>query len=340
MEEVDVASYTEWGVQYLKYDNCYQDHGSPQKRFTPMADAIKAAAGDDKDSKIFFSLCEWGRENPAVWASSIGGNSWRTTGDIRDDWNSIMTRAHIQTSLWRYAGPNIGWNDPDMLEVGNGKCSVEEYQTHFSLWAILKSPMIVGNDVRNLTDPDILGILGNTEVIAVNQDSLGRQARLVWSDVSHKLASSTSEYQDKLIATKCATGAEGAYEDASVDQEWNLQADGTIKSTSTGLCLSEMEGGILDIIADILPDFSQQMLAQIPREEGQYEHDMLNFTAPVRGVTTAECSSPAATKWSLGQARGGSVVSQATGKCLEVERAEELPLAQGKRIQTAPCKEE
>ena len=74
-------------------------------------------------NKIFYSLCEWGRENPAAWAPKIGANSWRISADIRDSWSSIVTRADITASLWRYSGPSAGWNDPDMLEVGNGKCT-------------------------------------------------------------------------------------------------------------------------------------------------------------------------------------------------------------------------
>lgn len=116
MEDIDVQAYVEWGVDYLKFDNCYTDGGSPLNRFTPMSQALA-----DVERPIFFSLCEWGYENPAAWASSIAGNSWRISEDIKDNYLSIVTRASTDASLWRYAGPTLGWNDPDMLEVGNGE---------------------------------------------------------------------------------------------------------------------------------------------------------------------------------------------------------------------------
>ncbi len=244
MEEIDAEAYAEWGVDYLKFDNCYTDHGTPQSRFIPMAEAL-AAAG----RPIFFSLCEWGYENPAAWASSIGGNSWRISGDIKDDWRSIVTRASTGASLWRYAGPTLGWNDPDMLEVGNGACSDEEYITHFSLWAMLKAPLIIGNDIRGLNVNDssnAMQVLSNKEVVAVNQDALGRQGRIVWSDTSDLLAAG-GQYGDRLIAAKCASGVEGAYEDAMQDQQWTVQSDGTILSASSGKCLNEIERELVGV---------------------------------------------------------------------------------------------
>ena len=142
LEHEDVQTYSDWGVDYLKYDNCYTDHGSPQSRYYEMATAIQSLTTAQVQwllsthidsiitmtfvqgsNEIFYSLCEWGRENPAAWAPKIGANSWRVSGDIRDSWSSIVTRADIAAPLWRYSGPSTGWNDPDMLEVGNGKCN-------------------------------------------------------------------------------------------------------------------------------------------------------------------------------------------------------------------------
>ena len=298
MEDIDAASYAAWGVDYLKYDNCYTDHGSPLQRYPPMAKAL-----DNSGRNILYSMCEWGRENPAAWAGEYA-NSWRVSGDIYDGWKSILSRAAIDASLWRYAGPG-GWNDPDMLEVGNGKCSDEEYRYHFSLWAMLKAPLIIGNDIRNLTKGDpTMQILGNTEVIAVNQDPLGRQARRVWSDVMEKQGG------DRLIATKCATGKKDAYEDHVLDQQWSLQKDGTIKSKSTGNCLHELT----------------------PSESEKLAVDASDHTFGLWGVSTAACTE--ATKWTAGEKVGGSVVSQTTGRCLEVSKLEPEPLVQGKRVQT------
>ncbi|CAI0471802.1 unnamed protein product [Linum tenue] len=130
----------------------------------------------DSGRPIFFSLCEWGREDPATWASGIG-NSWRTTGDISDNWDS-MTSCADQNDQWALnAGPG-GWNDPDMLEVGNGGMTTEEYRAHFSIWALAKAPLLIGCDVRSMTK-ETHEILSNDEVIAVNQDKLGVQGKKV-----------------------------------------------------------------------------------------------------------------------------------------------------------------
>jgi alpha-galactosidase len=102
LEELDAASYASWGVDYLKYDNCYQDHGIPTSRYGAMRTAL-----DNSGRDVFYSLCEWGRENPAAWAPELA-DSWRISGDIRDEWRSVIERAEIETSLWRYSGPTKG----------------------------------------------------------------------------------------------------------------------------------------------------------------------------------------------------------------------------------------
>jgi len=203
----------------------------------------------------------------------------------------------------------------DRLEVGNGGCSYDEYVTHFSLWAVMKAPLIIGNDVRQLQQSDpIMQILSNKEMIAVNQDPLGRQARRVWSD---RVGSAGNP--DHVTATKCSTGVAGAYEDAVDDQRWSLEADGTIKSQSTGMCLLESrvllesEHGLLETANTTAAD----------KDAGLY------------GVSMASCD--VATRWDVGQYVGGSVVSKTTGRCLEVARIEYIPLLQGKRVQTAVC---
>lgn len=306
LEEIDAASYAEWEVDYLKYDNCYEDHGVPQSRYGAMGKALKASGRD-----IFYSLCEWGRENPAVWGPSVGAQSWRISGDIRDDWSSISSRAEIAASLWRYSGPGKGWNDPDMLEIGNGKCTDDEYKTHFGLWAMLKAPLIIGNDIRILGKDSLpLQIYSNKEILAVSQDPRGGQGRITYSDTTTILEK--LNFGDRLIATKCATGVTGEYEDSPMDQQWSYQTDGTIKSTSTGRCLMEQE----------------------PFKELSHL-DHFNFTLGLRAVITAECS--VATKWDQNRFIGGSIVSRTTGLCLEVAKMEYIPIIQGKRIQTAPC---
>ncbi|KAG2548204.1 hypothetical protein PVAP13_9KG150800 [Panicum virgatum] len=173
-EEQDVKTFSSWGIDYLKYDNCNDAGRSVMERYTKMSNAMKTYG-----KNIFFSLCEWGRENPATWAGSMG-NSWRTTDDIADNWGSMTSRADQNDRWASYAGPG-GWNDPDMLEVGNGGMSEVEYRSHFSIWALAKAPLLIGCDVRSMSQ-QTKDILTNWEVIAVNQDSLGVQGKKVQSN--------------------------------------------------------------------------------------------------------------------------------------------------------------
>ncbi|XP_054785752.1 alpha-galactosidase-like [Prosopis cineraria] len=173
-EDRDAKTFASWGVDYLKYDNCEDTHSlSPKERYPIMSEALLKSG-----RPILFSLCEWGVQDPATWASSVG-NSWRTTGDIADNWNSMTSRADENDKWASYAGPG-GWNDPDMLEVGNGGMTTEEYKAHFSIWALVKAPLLIGCDIRAMDDATY-GILSNKEVIAVNQDKLGGQGKRVKS---------------------------------------------------------------------------------------------------------------------------------------------------------------
>ncbi|KAK6131843.1 hypothetical protein DH2020_034417 [Rehmannia glutinosa] len=163
----DAALFASWGIDYLKYDNCFNMGIEPEERYPPMRDALNSTG-----RTIFYSLCEWGVHDPALWAGKIG-NSWRTTDDIEDTWESMTTIADINNKWAAYAGP-----DPDMLEVGNGGMTYQEYRAHFSIWALMKAPLVIGCDVRNMT-AETYEILTNEEVIAVNQDPLGVQGRKV-----------------------------------------------------------------------------------------------------------------------------------------------------------------
>lgn len=167
-EYQDARTYARWGVDYLKYDWCNTGTQDARASYATMRDALYAAG-----RPIVFSLCEWGSNNPWEWAGAVG-NLWRTTGDIGDNWNSMISIFERQKDLARYAGPE-GWNDPDMLEVGNGGMTTEEYRTHFSLWCMLAAPLMAGNDLANMT-PETKTILLNQEVIDLNQDTLGLQA--------------------------------------------------------------------------------------------------------------------------------------------------------------------
>ncbi len=172
-EQQDAESYREWEIDYLKYDNCYATGlgGGVQKRYKSMRDALNQTFSEEKP--IFFGLCEWGIEDPATWAGTVG-NSWRTTGDISKSWDSILYNLDRNDEWHEYAGPG-GWNDPDMLEVGtSSKLTLAEQRSHFTLWALIKSPLILGNDLRSIP-PEIMEILSNPEIIALNQDPLGIQ---------------------------------------------------------------------------------------------------------------------------------------------------------------------
>jgi alpha-galactosidase len=170
-EEQDAKLFASWGVDYLKYDNCNNQGVDAKLRYTKMRDALNATG-----RKIVFSLCEWGQNKPWEWAKDVG-HLWRTTGDISDNWNSMVSIAKRNMELADYAGPGH-WNDPDMLEVGNGGMTDLEYRSHFSLWAIMAAPLLIGADLRKVT-PETFEILENREVIAVDQDELGIQGKVV-----------------------------------------------------------------------------------------------------------------------------------------------------------------
>lgn len=167
-EYQDARTYARYEVDYLKYDWCGSTTQDARSSYTNMRDALYTAG-----RPIVFSICEWGRSSPWEWAGDVG-HLWRTTGDISDNWNSMIDIFSRQKDLARYAGPGR-WNDPDMLEVGNGGMTAEEYKTHFSLWCMLAAPLMAGNDLEQMT-PEIKNILLNKELIALDQDTLGRQA--------------------------------------------------------------------------------------------------------------------------------------------------------------------
>jgi alpha-galactosidase len=129
---------------------------------------------------IVFSMCQYGWNDVWKWGPEVGGNLWRTTGDITDNYNRMSQIGFMQAGLAKYAGPGH-WNDPDMLEVGNGGMTFDEYKTHMTLWTILAAPLLAGNDLSKMT-PETKELLMNKEVIAVDQDRLGRQGDRVWAE--------------------------------------------------------------------------------------------------------------------------------------------------------------
>jgi alpha-galactosidase len=183
-EYQDAITYARWGVDYLKYDWCSTGDRNAQEAYAVMADALRQSGRD-----IVFSMCEWGTAKPWLWAKNTG-NLWRTTGDIFDsfskkdparDWaHTLLEIVDLNEPLWPFAGPGH-WNDADMLEVGNGGMTPAEYRSHFSLWAMMASPLMAGNDIAHM-DATTRSILTNKEVIAVDQDVLGLQGHRVWKD--------------------------------------------------------------------------------------------------------------------------------------------------------------
>jgi alpha-galactosidase len=189
-EEQDAKMYAEWGIDYLKYDLCSfrQDVMAKQapddkaaqmklmyEAYDKMGKALKATG-----RPIVYSLCQYGWDSVWEWAPQVGGNLWRTTGDIQANWNSVYSILSAQEGLENYAGPGH-WNDPDMLEVGNGRLNIRENRSHFSMWAMLAAPLLAGNDLPNMK-PEVKEILTKKDVIAIDQDKLGKQASRVYSE--------------------------------------------------------------------------------------------------------------------------------------------------------------
>ncbi len=170
-EAQDARSFAAWGVDYVKEDWCNATGLDAPTQYARFRDAL-ARSG----RPIVFSICEWGVNEPWQWAPRVG-NLWRTTDDIADTWSSMLANLDVSSQHASVAGPGA-WNDPDMLEVGNGGMTDAEYRAHLSLWAIMAAPLIAGNDVRSMSAAT-REILGNREVIAVDQDSLGVQGVLV-----------------------------------------------------------------------------------------------------------------------------------------------------------------
>ncbi|NUQ30127.1 MAG: glycoside hydrolase family 27 protein [Acidobacteriaceae bacterium] len=188
-EAQDAKTYAEWGIDYLKYDQC------------SFGDIIRQQAGDDLSKAaamqreayekmhkaiqstgrpMVYSYCQYGLYAVWKWAPEAGGNLWRTTGDINDSWDRMTLIGFSQAGLEKYAGPGH-WNDPDMLEVGNGGMKKSEYEVHMSLWAMLAAPLLAGNDLSRMSG-ETREILMNKDAIAIDQDKLGKQGSRIWAE--------------------------------------------------------------------------------------------------------------------------------------------------------------
>jgi alpha-galactosidase len=170
----DAKTYAAWGVDYVKIDWCHAEGLDPEVQYAKFRDAL-AQSG----RPIVFSICNWGVKAPWTWGPATG-NLWRTTGDINDTWDRMSVIGFSQNGLEKFAGPGH-WNDPDMLEVGNGGMTPDEYRVHMALWALLAAPLLAGNDLRSMT-PETKEMLTNSEVIAVDQDAKGVQGHRFWDE--------------------------------------------------------------------------------------------------------------------------------------------------------------
>lgn len=173
-EVQDAKTYASWGIDYVKIDWCNAEGLDPEVQYAKFRDALA-----NSGRPIVFSICNWGVRTPWRWGPTTG-NLWRTTGDINDTYDRMSLIGFGQNGLEKFAGPGH-WNDPDMLEVGNGGMKRDEYRTHMALWALLAAPLLAGNDLRNMS-PETKELLLNSEVLAVDQDAKGVQGHRVWEE--------------------------------------------------------------------------------------------------------------------------------------------------------------
>lgn len=196
-ENQDAKQWAAWGIDYLKYDWCSASEifkqGDMQPVYQIMGEALRASG-----RPIVYSLCQYGLEHVETWGPQVGGNLWRTTGDIGDNWRSMSDIGFKkQPGLEKYASPGH-WNDPDMLEIGNGGMSDLEYRTHMSLWAILAAPLLAGNDLRSMS-PATRAILCNRDVILIDQDKAGHQGYRVSKDGDQEVWAKPLEHGDWAV---------------------------------------------------------------------------------------------------------------------------------------------
>jgi alpha-galactosidase len=188
-EEQDAQTYADWGIDYLKYDLC--SYGGVMRQQAPddpvAQNKLMREAYEKMHQAILktgrpmvYSLCQYGDDSVWDWGPSVGANLWRTTGDISANFDRMSLIGRSQAGLAKFAGPGH-WNDPDMLEVGNGRLTKDENVTHMTMWAMLAAPLIAGNNLTQMT-PDVAAILMNKNVIAIDQDVLGKQGDRVYAE--------------------------------------------------------------------------------------------------------------------------------------------------------------
>lgn len=323
-EKIDAATYAKWQIDYVKVDNCYSST-PPEERYPVMRDALNATG-----RPIFYSMCEWGVDDPAKWAMPVG-NSWRVSGDINDSWGSMVTCSEASDRVWRYSGPG-GWNDPDMLEIGNGGMTLSEYRVHMFLWAIQKAPLLIGCDVSKMSD-DIKNILIAPEVVAVNQDALGVQGHLVRATMTPSQAD-----QPKVRIAPCENPPSAAQRWVinSTDHSIRLRAPvgGNVKCLDVYDCQSK-DGAVVQIFDCHASDPTRECQSKnqqwdvndsgtITTRVDSRCLDVWDFVGPV--VETWSCNGGDNQKWQY-DATVGTLKSE--GQCLTVEQTGDLQVWAG-----------
>ena len=231
----DAKTYAAWGVDYVKVDWCHAEGLDPEVQYAKFRDAL-AQAG----RPIVFSICDWGVKAPWRWGPKTG-NLWRTTGDISDNYDRMSLIGFSQNGLEKFAGRGH-WNDPDMLEVGNGGMNRDEYRTHMALWALLAAPLLAGNDLRSM-NAETKELLTNPEIIAVDQDKKGVQGHRVWEEGSLEIWAKPLADGSQAVGLFNRTEAPfkitlelrsiGAPSSAKIRDLWEHKDLGTVKDSYT-----------------------------------------------------------------------------------------------------------
>lgn len=288
-EAMDASTYAAWGVDLLKYDNCGDQNviGPPERGYAVMRDALNATG-----RPIFFAACEWAVDFPSTWMAGVA-NTWRTTYDIQNMWECIVPHLDWQNVFADFFGPG-GFGDMDILEVGNGVLTAAESVSHFSLWAAMKSPLLIGCALSSADCQSNLTVFLNAEVLAVNQDALGKPARRVAASgnagvpVGKSGTCGTEELAQNTVLAPCDA--------ASPLQRWTRLANGTLLLGATGECLQ--------------------------LDSGQGGHCSQAWTVWTNNVASGLCDDPASDCGSRQQlwtyTPEGTLVNNASQQCLTV----------------------
>jgi alpha-galactosidase len=239
-EKQDAETFARWGIDFVKYDWCSGDEvykpDEMRSAYRKMHQALV-----ETGRPILYSLCQYGIQDVWKWGPEVGGQMWRTTSDIADNYNRMLLIGFAQNGLEKYAGPGR-WNDPDMLEIGNGGMKDEEYRTQMTLWCVLAAPLFAGNDLTKMT-PATLEILTNAEAIAIDQDAAGIQGHRAWQEgpteiwlkplADHGVALAVLNTQTRPVSVTVDFKQLGLPETLRVRDLWAHKEMGTVKRNLT-----------------------------------------------------------------------------------------------------------